>query len=173
LRTDAWAANDIRDAIERVTVGTDQIEIQLSDAVVGEDRDRVLTIPWVPRSTRRRRAIIPRAGDARPPIRAMRAKARGVLIEAMRNANSWLDQLVRDTNLTIAALAAREGKSERSIRMTLSLAFVAPQLAQAAVDGRLPRGFSVDRLTELPMLWDEQWRVLGLQAPAQGRSAVG
>ena len=57
--------------------------------------------------------------------------------------------------------------------MTLSLAFVAPQLAQAAVDGRLPRGFSVERLTELPMLWDEQWRVLGLQAPAQGRSAVG
>ena len=89
------------------------------------------------------------------------------------NADSWLDQLVRDTNLTIAALAAREGKTERSIRMTLSLAFVAPQLAQAAVDGRLPRGFSVERLTELPMLWDEQWRVLGLQAPAQGRSAVG
>jgi DNA invertase Pin-like site-specific DNA recombinase len=173
LRTDAWATNDIRDAIERVTVGTDQIEIQLSDAVVGEDRDRVLMIPWTPRSTRRRRAIIPRAGDARPPIRAMRTKARGVLIEAMRNAHSWLDQLVRDTNLTIAALAAREGKSERSIRMTLSLAFVAPQLARAAVDGRLPRGFSVERLTELPMLWDEQWRVLGLQAPAQGRSEVG
>ena len=37
----------------------------------------------------------------------------------------------------------------------------------AAMGGRLPRGFCVKRLTDLPMLWSEQWRALGLQAPIQ------
>ena len=47
--------------------------------------------------------------------------------------------------------------------MTLSLAFVSPVLAEAAMEGRLPRGFCVKRLTDLPMLWSEQWRAMGLQ----------
>jgi hypothetical protein len=36
---------------------------------------------------------------------------------------------------TIEALAPREGKSERSIWMTLSVAFLSPTLATAAIDG--------------------------------------
>jgi len=51
--------------------------------------------------------------------------------------------------------------------MTLSLAFMSPALAEAAMEGRLPRGFCVKRLTDLPMLWSEQWPALGLQAPIQ------
>ena len=33
------------------------------------------------------------------------------------------------------------------------------------MEGRLPRGFCVKCLTDLPMLWSEQWRALGLQQP--------
>jgi hypothetical protein len=55
----------------------------------------------------------------------------------------------------------------RSIRMTLSLAFLAPEIVKAAVEGRLPRGFGLKRLVDLPMAWPDQWRTLGLQAPAQ------
>ncbi len=33
--------------------------------------------------------------------------------------------------------------------MTLSLAFMSPVLAEAAMEGRLPRGFCVKRLTEV------------------------
>jgi len=51
--------------------------------------------------------------------------------------------------------------------MTLSLAFISPVLAEAAMGGRLPRGFCVKRLTDLPMLWSEQWRALGLRTPIQ------
>jgi site-specific DNA recombinase len=50
--------------------------------------------------------------------------------------------------------------------MTLSLAFLAPEIVKAAVEGRLPRGFGLKRLVGLPMVWSEQWRTLGLQAPA-------
>ena len=73
-------------------------------------------------------------------------------------------------NQTIESLAVREGKSERSIRMTLSLAFMSPVLAEAAMEGRLPRGFCVKRLTDLPMLWSEQWRAVGLQQPIQAQA---
>ena len=65
------------------------------------------------------------------------------------------------------------GKSERSIRMTLSLAFMSPALAIAAMAGRLPRGFCIKRLTDLPMLWSEQWRAVGLQLRLQWRNHLG
>jgi len=65
------------------------------------------------------------------------------------------------------SLAAREKKTERSIRMTLSLAFLSPALVKAAIDGRLPRGFGVKRLTDLPLCWSDQWSALGLKEPAQ------
>jgi hypothetical protein len=44
----------------------------------------------------------------------------------------------------------------------LSLAFLAPNLVKAAVNGRLPSGFGVSRLINLPIDWDEQRRLLGL-----------
>jgi site-specific DNA recombinase len=56
----------------------------------------------------------------------MRVRARAVVLEALRKAHRWLDELMTNPNQTIELLAAREGKSERSIRMTLCLAFVAP-----------------------------------------------
>jgi hypothetical protein len=51
--------------------------------------------------------------------------------------------------------------------MTLSLAFLAPDIVKAAVEGRLPRGFGLKRLTDLPPAWRDQWRALGLQPPAR------
>jgi site-specific DNA recombinase len=66
-----------------------------------------------------------------------------------------------------AAFVAREGKTERWIRRTLSLAFLSPTLVKAAIDGRLPRGFGVKRLMDLPLAWFAQWSALGLKEPVQ------
>src|SRR6202011_2741014 len=71
---------------------------------------------------------------------------------------------------TIESIAARESKSERSIRMTLSLAFLSPDLVKSAIDGRLPRGFGLTRLIDLPIAWSDQWAALGLTAPARTSS---
>jgi site-specific DNA recombinase len=51
--------------------------------------------------------------------------------------------------------------------MTLSLAFLAPELVKVAVEGRLPRGYGLKRLVDLPMLWQDKWRALGLEPPAR------
>jgi hypothetical protein len=96
----------------------------------------------------------------------MRANARAIVIEAFCNAHRWLDELLSNPHHTLETLALREGKTERSIRMILSLGFLAPDIVKAAVEGRLPRGHGLKRLVDLPMAWPDQWRALGLEAPA-------
>jgi hypothetical protein len=46
--------------------------------------------------------------------------------------------------------------------MTLSLAFLAPDIVKAALEARLPGGYGLKRLANLPMAWPDQWRTLGL-----------
>jgi site-specific DNA recombinase len=157
----------VLDAIERVTIGAAQVEIQLSDIGAIGDKDRTLTIPWLPPSPHQRREIIQGEGELYSPIHPMRVRARAVFAESLRNAHRWLVELVTDPSQTIESIAGREHKSERSIRMTLSLTFVAPPIVAAAVEGRLPRGFGAKRLMDLPMVWSHQWTALGLKAPAQ------
>jgi site-specific DNA recombinase len=50
--------------------------------------------------------------------------------------------------------------------MTLSLAFIAPDIVKAAIEGRLPQGYGLKRLVDLPIVGPDQWRALGLEAPA-------
>jgi hypothetical protein len=48
--------------------------------------------------------------------------------------------------------------------MTISLAFLAPDLVKAAIHGRLPRGMGVARLADLSAEWSRQHQMLGLPA---------
>jgi site-specific DNA recombinase len=158
---------EFESAIERVTLTASRVEIALADAVDVEEPDRRLVLPWTRSSQRRSRDIIQATDEPEGrPRRSMRARAREVFIEAVSQARRWLDELLSNAEASIATLAARERRSERSIRMTLSLVFLAPDLVRAAIEGRLPRGFNRTRLVDLPMLWSEQWRVLGLEPPA-------
>ena len=67
---------------------------------------------------------------------------------------------------TTQTIATREGKSERTIRLILSLAFLDPKLVKAAILGSLPRGVSTKRLLHAPADWHQQWRAIGLERPA-------
>jgi site-specific DNA recombinase len=82
----------------------------------------------------------------------MRAKTREVFIDARGDAHRRLDDLTKDPLGTIESIPAREKKTERSVRMRMSLAFLSPALVKMAIDGRLPRGFGVRRLMDLSML---------------------
>ena len=163
----AASQTDIRNLIDRVVISRTTIRIELSEVAEEADSARILTLPWTRPSPYRKREIIQGANDAKTYARPMPANARAILIDALRDAHRWLDELLSDPRLTVELIASREGKSERSIRMTLSLALLAPEIVKAAVEGRLPRGFGLKRLVDLPMAWPDQWRALGLQAPAQ------
>ena len=67
---------------------------------------------------------------------------------------------------SIEEIANREGCSQRKVNMTLSLAFLAPETVKAAIEGRLPRGLGISCLSDLPASWREQFRQLGIAAPA-------
>jgi site-specific DNA recombinase len=157
----------LRAAIERVVVSRTTIEIELAEGMASDDQNRILIIPWTLPSPRRRREIIQGEGDRPSAMRPMRTEARAVLTDALRDAHHWLDELTTNHNQTIESLAAREDKTERWIRRSISLAFLCPALVKAATDGRLPRGFGVKRLMDLPMDWTDQWSALGLRAPAE------
>jgi site-specific DNA recombinase len=157
----------IRSRIERVTLEGAALRIAL---VRKDDEDvdsNVLTIGWAAPSPYRRREIIQGMSTGSSTARPLPTSARLVLTKALRKAHRWLDELLTEPKQIIESIAARESKSERSIRMTLSLAFLSPDLVKAAIDGRLPRGFGLSRLVDLPLAWTDQWAALGLKAPAR------
>jgi len=78
-----------------------------------------------------------------------------------------LNELMTEPAITVEAIAQREDCSVRKINMTISLAFLAPDLIKAAIEGRLPYGMGVTRLCELPPEWSRQYRVLGLTSPCR------
>ncbi len=84
------------------------------------------------------------------------------MLKAIAQGRHWLSQIVTGDAIDIAAIAERQRVSEKTVRSTLSLAFLAPDIVQAAIDGRLPRGLGVSQMTELPVGWAEQRQQLGL-----------
>jgi hypothetical protein len=141
--------------IELASLGarTDPSQSQLAETI---------SIPWSPPSPfRRREILLPPCTDAET-TRPMKAEHKARLLRAIRNGFIWLGELVDLKVADTEALAQREGLSERNIRMTLSLAFLAPDIIVAALDGRLPRGLGLTRLTELPVSWAEQRRIIGI-----------
>jgi hypothetical protein len=114
---------DLRAAVERITIRCTTLEIQLAEGMAEDSSDRILVIPWTPPVPYRRREIIQGEGRRSAAVRPMRAEARALLIDALRDAYCGQDELIRDSSRTIESIAAREKKTERSIRITLSLAF--------------------------------------------------
>ena len=127
------------------------------------DRQR-LVIPYSPQPHRRRRAVIvPNAASV--PVRGIREDAQRNLLRALAKGRAMLQEIVRADHVDLDAIARREGRSERSIRATLSLAFLDPRLVRAAIDGSLPRGINAKHLVDLPPHWPDQWQALGLPQP--------
>jgi hypothetical protein len=144
--------------IARVEVQPDQLVIHLAEP------SSTLAVPWQKTPARRRREILLPEGIRPEHARPMRSETRARLVAAIARGRRWLDELVADPTASADSIAQRENCSARKINMTISLAFLAPDLVQAAIAGRLPRGMGVARLTDLPAEWSRQHQMLGLPA---------
>ncbi len=129
-----------------------------------EETPKSIRIAWTPQPHRRTREII-MPEQPTGSVQPIRQEERLNLLRAIALGRKWLNDLVEGTCPDMLALAKREGKTERSIRMFVSLAFLDPTLVKAAAEGRLPRGYGLSRMTDLPMAWPDQWRALGLPHP--------
>jgi hypothetical protein len=112
-------------------------------------------------SKRFRKILLPN-GALREHIRPDRAERRLRLITAIARGRRWLDEIIQGSVIDVEQLAKRERCTERQINLTLSLAFLAPQLITAAVEGRLPRGINIERLRDPDPNWAKQFKDLGL-----------
>ncbi len=168
VRDEERTDDDLRARVEQATIGRAGLLIRLNGELSVDGSDRTITVPWTPTPTRRRREIVQGEGAAQAGARPMRVEARRAFMGAYRKARIWLDSLVAEPEVLVASIALAERRTERSVRQTLSLAFLDPALVEAAVDGHLPRGFGLKRLMDLPPEWPEQWKALGLAAPLRG-----
>jgi hypothetical protein len=129
-----------------------------------EDSANVLRIPWKKMPAKRPREIIPPAAVSASPRdkRPIRAETRANLIASIAKGRRWLEEWTVGTVTSTEQIAARENCTIRQVNMTISLAFLAPALVQAAVEGRLPRGVGVANLRDAPAEWSRQHAMLGL-----------
>ena len=95
-------------------------------------------------------------------LRPIKFERRAALLKSIARGRAWLNEIITETTTTAEDIAARQKCSVRHVNMTISLAFIAPGLIKAAVEGRLPRGIGVAALRDAPAEWSLQFARLGL-----------
>ena len=152
--------------IDRVELQPDQLAIQLAPTLKSNNRKSedalVLHVPWQKASATRRRELLLPNGVQPDHARANRSETRALLIASIARGRRWLGELIADPTSDPGGIATREGCSLRKVNMTISLAFLAPELVKAAIEGRLPQGMGVARLCDMPAEWSRQRQTLGL-----------
>jgi site-specific DNA recombinase len=156
----------LQDSIARIDVHEDHLAIRLTSADGEETSDstdeHLLLIPWQKPPSRRSRQILLPHGVPRSEVRPTRIQRRARLVSAIARGRRWLDEIVSGSVTDVQKIATRHKCSARQVNMTISLAFLAPDLVRAAVEGRLPRGIGVERLRDAPAEWSRQFEALGL-----------
>jgi hypothetical protein len=131
--------------IRQVTVSASKIHIILEGT---RNDKRPIEIPWAAPTSK---------GQGHIQLASSETNADPKLIKAIVRAQHWLKQLSNGQSLSIDHLATAAGYNPKVIRQGLRLAFLAPEVAAAALDGetqirlkQIPKS--------LPLSWREQHR---------------
>ena len=162
----------IAELIDRIDVHEDRLAIRLRSPEnpatikpaddIEPTVDRLLFIPWQKPPPKRFRQFLLPHGCSRSEVRPERPERRLRLTRAIARGRRWLDEIISGSVTDTEQIALRERCSVRHVNMTISLAFLAPKLVRAAVEGRLPRGINIARLRDAPAEWSKQFEALGL-----------
>jgi hypothetical protein len=156
----------IAEQVVRIDVQKDRLIVRFKSAGTEEEPDstdgQLLSILWQKPPSRRSRQILIPLGLPRNEVRPTRIERRARLVNAIARGRRWLDEIVSGSITDVHQIATRQKCSVRRVNMTISLAFLAPDLVKAAVEGRLPRGIGVERLRDAPAEWSRQFETLGL-----------
>jgi len=174
---DLKSRSTIVDHIARVEVRKNQLAVRLKPAGTSDNTENlerdlpeptedkngtVLLIPWCKPPSRKAREILLPPSVPRHTVRPIKAERRAALLKAIARGRDWLDQIVSGHASGTDHIAARHKCSVRHVNMTISMAFIAPALVKAALEGRLPRGIGVAALRDAPAEWSRQFERLGL-----------
>ncbi|HSQ19137.1 MAG TPA: recombinase family protein, partial [Blastocatellia bacterium] len=157
----------------RVEVRRNQLAVWLKKANEAEtdvarpfDRESSpsLLIPWCKPPLKKSREILLPPSVARQDVRPIKVERRAALLRSIARGHAWLEAVASGVE-TVEDIAARHKCSLRHVNMTISMAFIAPGLVKAAIEGRLPRGIGVASLRDAPAEWSRQYERLGLTQP--------
>jgi hypothetical protein len=169
---DSVEQESVLQTISRIEVRKDQLAVWLrpagnEDRGLGADQhvliasSPALLVPWTKPPTKRFKEILLPASTARRQVRPIKVERRAALLKSIARGRAWLAAILAGAE-TVEEIAAHHKCSVRHVNMTISMAFTAPGLIKAAVEGRLPRGIGVANLREAPAEWSLQYRRLGL-----------
>jgi site-specific DNA recombinase len=168
LLSSGWSASGsieerVRSALIRVTLGEDRVELILRREAVLAKAHAAGQLAWtedsvtlgVPIRLKHRHgaiSIVSSEGRAGSP-RMDRA-----LVRAVALTRQWADRLAAGEVGSLKELALSEGYCEHYAAKMLPLAWLAPDLVEAILDGRQQRSLSLGALMRrpLPMDWSEQ-----------------
>ena len=157
-----------RDFVERVILYKDKVEIVMSEQglkkLAPHDSPAIsATRPHLPkkfsvsvRLARRSRSGRLERSDGRVDHHVGRPD--GAVVKAISRAHDWLGRFERGEVASYHALARAEGFTPGYVRSVMQLAFLAPPLVEAFLDGRRRlRGGVVELLNDnLPLSWQQQ-----------------
>jgi site-specific DNA recombinase len=169
----------IRTHIARIVVGTNEVIVTVRDRPLHAQQATghqkrgspnrpagkktvTISIPWRKRPSKLPRELIRPVDPENPDRRPIRSETRITLVKAIANGRGWLEELITGRVISADQIASREKCSVRQVNRIMTLAFLAPDLVQAAVEGRLPRGIGVEALRDCPVEWQQQRQMLGL-----------
>ncbi|MBK8211905.1 MAG: hypothetical protein IPK78_20125 [Rhodospirillales bacterium] len=98
--------------------------------------------------------IAPDGGDAWAPAKA---RPDETLIRALARAHRWKRMLEEGTHNSSTELAEAEKVSRRYVNRIVQITLLAPDIVEAILDGRQPKGMQLEEVTgSMPSGWDEQ-----------------
>lgn len=161
----------LRPLLDRVTVAVDEVKIDLKQFDIQQtiapdepgqysESDAIISLN-IPTQLRRRgvetKLIIESKNRGR-------REPDSSLITAVAQAHTWWDDLTTGKILSIKDLVARDKIDSGDLSRTLALAFLAPDIVEAILDGRQPVTLTTTRLKRigvLPLDWPSQRQKLG------------
>ena len=153
---------NFRGMIERIDARNDLLRISVNLAkILGPDASMVpinamFEIPFQKRQNGRARAIVLVPQNAPQPDPS--------LIALVADAKRWASELLDGKTITVQQITQREGLRSGSVSRILPLAWLAPDISMAILEGRQPSGLNVKSLRDLPELplnWAKQREILG------------
>jgi site-specific DNA recombinase len=85
------------------------------------------------------------------------------LLKAIARAHQWFEELVSGRATSLAAIASRQGVTDRYIARLIRLAFLAPKIVEAIAERGALADLKLTPHVDLPLDWTMQQRVVGLE----------
>ncbi|GAC1419065.1 MAG: hypothetical protein NVSMB62_11400 [Acidobacteriaceae bacterium] len=175
-----WAtatADDVRgllpSLLQRVVLQKDAVELHLQTRAIREGLDSAdtraregvrtdspdgLTVASAPAAFMKckgevRLVLSPDAGLSRQPVPS--------LVKAVARAHQWLDTILRGELPNQSAIAQQSGVHKRYVGRVMQLAFLAPDMTEAILEGSQPPHLSLEAFrTDIPADWAQQRNLL-------------